>query len=321
MLEQKMAKIKAIDYLTLTPENKKKHQILVLLGDDVLLHSLVINSFLKAWEYDTFSVEKLEIDDGANLLGEWEEGSLMGPRVLQASFGKKLKKPDTLLKLSSENTEDLLIINAGNSIPQKVLERLASLFLEVDCKELTNIKERVKLIKIQAASRKLPLTEEEVKNLSERSKTSVEIEVNLQTLSLLYKAQGRINQKDISSVAGEVNVYRDMTKIILRASGQKLSEELTTGDPLPTLTAALNILSKLYCFLLEKDEEKRKTLAETLGFHKRLIKDLETVRKKHSYLSIRNLHDFLTEIYTDVRSGRDALWKERIYSYVRKNKL
>lgn len=307
-----MAKLKAVDFLARSSEDQAAESIILLTGEDLLLKEVVIESFARSAGMWPDLVERLEILDARNLLGEWREGSLMGPRFLKVSTPGKLKNPSALLELA-QNTEDKMAIVPNAAWQGTSQLEFAKRSCEIECKEVKSSKEKQKLIKVRAKQLGLDLSDDMLKAIADRIDSTEDLEITVTTLILLSRTSQELNVKDVTAVAGDPVKYRDTTRSILMGNTARLTADILDGDPLPTLVTGINVLIKLYSWLIEEggEEEESKAL-DRLKIHKRHAKLWKDVRKKFSPQLIRSVLDKWVSVYQEIRIGDDTAWREKL---------
>ena len=317
-----MAKlIKATDFLSLSKDIKLTHRVLLLSGDDDVLKTLVLEDFGRATGLYPDSLEKTTVDDGHQLAGLWEEGSLFGDRYLiitvdeQSKFSK-LEYLERSLKFN-QNDHDRMVILVGVKKPWdgSSFSTVKDFLTEVDCKSLKQKKDKIKLIQVRSKFRGLTLSEDLEKMIAERTETSVDIE-NVITTLYLVRGSYEVRSKDVEQATKEPPERRDITRALLIGNIPRLTKEIEEGDPIPVLAAMHETLLKLYTYLACKDDNELEVLS-LLEIQKYYLKDWKAAKQNYAPQTVRELLIIVNACYQDARIGRDFLWKDRLSQSLR----
>jgi DNA polymerase III delta subunit len=294
-----------------------KNGIHVILGDDEFLKEMVANKALQTLG-NSENQEKMEIGNVLELIGMWEEGSLMGPKTMFVTLSEKVSNLNHLDKLKWDiSNDDRLILKPREGWNDRVKKSLAGA-LFVECSSLKG-KEKKIFLRSRALAKKVALIEETEDLLLERCSNALEIEITLGTLSLLG-VNASISRKEIIEITNSPEEYKDLARSILRRNYSRLVKDLMDGEPLLNLTILFNTLLKLFIWLNtdHKNKESHEETLESLKIRRNAVKDWEMATKLYSSQVIRQAAKEINDLYQGFITGRSESWREKLKLALRK---
>lgn len=301
---------KAIEVLETEAVDLRVPKISLLVGDDILLKSLVVQKFSTISGLTQEETEKHQVSSADQMVSKVGEPSLFGRRLLDIELTGKWGQTKRLSKTLKDirDSDDVVIVRAESAPTSK---DMANLFTEIECKKPTHSRTRQKLVQLRFRYYGLDPTEEAVKRLADRTECTADIEASIKTL---YFAKGNHNKTvglgDIERATAEPPERRDITRALLKGNTPRLAKELKEGVPIYTLIVLHSSLLKLYTYLeMTQAEIGEEEIIEKLNIPKNKIKEWRAAKQKYASRVVREIMETVTQAYEMYTSGREG-WQE-----------